>query len=80
MQYTIRAIPKPLDAALRRQAKDSGKSLNEVVIETLQKGAGVQADDVVFTDLDWFVGSKVVSGTELDAALDWLDSVPRDIA
>src|SRR5215472_10305635 len=41
MQYTIRNIPYPLDAALRRFAREQGKSLNDVAIEALARGAGL---------------------------------------
>jgi predicted HicB family RNase H-like nuclease len=38
MQYTIRKVPHSLDEALRRVARERGKSLNEVVIEALARG------------------------------------------
>lgn len=41
MQYTIRNVPDHLDAALRRKAREQGKSLNDVAIEALAQGAGV---------------------------------------
>ncbi len=41
MQYTIRNVPDHLDAALRRKAREQGKSLNDVTIEALAQGAGV---------------------------------------
>jgi hypothetical protein len=41
MQYTIRGIPTAVDEALRKRARSSGKSLNEVTIEALAEGAGV---------------------------------------
>ena len=41
MQYTIRNVPESLDEALRRVAREQGKSLNEVAIETLARGAGI---------------------------------------
>jgi plasmid stability protein len=41
MQYSIRNVPDTLDAALRRAARERGKSLNEVAIEALARGAGV---------------------------------------
>lgn len=41
MQYTIRNIPNYLDAALRDCAREQGKSLNEVAIEALARGAGL---------------------------------------
>jgi plasmid stability protein len=44
MQYTIRSIPEALDAALRRRARDEGKSLNAVALEVLREGAGLAPD------------------------------------
>ena len=44
MQYTIRNVPDSLDEALRRAARERGKSLNEVAIEALARGAGVTGD------------------------------------
>ena len=41
MQYTIRNVPEILDEALRRAARERGKSLNEVAIEALARGAGI---------------------------------------
>jgi hypothetical protein len=41
MQYTIRKVPDTLDTALRRRAREQGKSLNEVAIEALARGAGI---------------------------------------
>jgi plasmid stability protein len=41
MQYTLRSIPKALDAALRRRAKDEGKSLNAMALQVLREGAGL---------------------------------------
>ncbi len=42
MQYTIRNVPDYLDAALRGSAREQGKSLNEVAIEALARGAGLK--------------------------------------
>lgn len=44
MQYTIRNVPDSLDAALRRRAREQGKSLNDVAIEALSRGAGVSGE------------------------------------
>ena len=44
MQYTIRNVPRVLDEALRRAARERGKSLNEVAIEALARGAGVAGE------------------------------------
>jgi hypothetical protein len=43
MQYTVRGIPITVDKALRQRARAKGKSLNEVTIEALAEGAGVEA-------------------------------------
>ena len=77
MQYTIRAIPPKLDMVLRRRAQKSGKSLNEVLVETLAIGAGVSSD-ATFDDVDWFIGRKALD-TSFGKSLDWLDSAPKDI-
>lgn len=40
MQYTIRGIPAAVDAALRRRARATGKSLNEAAVDALIDGSG----------------------------------------
>ena len=44
MQHTIRNVPGALDKALRRAAREAGKSVNEVTIEALARGAGITPD------------------------------------
>jgi len=51
MKYTIRKIPGALDAALRRRAREQSKSLNEVAIEALARGAGISGDRAPQRDL-----------------------------
>jgi len=41
MQYTIRNVPEHLDATLRNAAREQGKSLNEVAVQALVRGAGL---------------------------------------
>ena len=41
MQYTIRNVPGTVDAALRQSARQQGKSLNDVAVEALTRGAGL---------------------------------------
>jgi plasmid stability protein len=57
MQYTIRNIPDPLDAALRQSARKKGKSLNEVALEALVRGAGLGEHCVPQRDLSDIAGS-----------------------
>ncbi len=78
-QYTIRSIPPNLDKALRKQARDSGKSLNEVSVEALAKGAGLSKHRPVFTDLDWLIGSSKKSANELDESQKWINKLPQDL-
>jgi hypothetical protein len=57
MQYTIRKIPKSLDAALRRRAKEQDKSLNEVTIEALARGTGMGGERFRQRDLRDIAGT-----------------------
>jgi hypothetical protein len=57
MQYTIRDIPDALDKALRQTARQQGKSLNEVVIKTLARGAGISGDRARQRDLADIAGT-----------------------
>jgi len=44
MQYTIRNVPSLVDVALRRRAREQGRSLNEVAVVALTKGTGVSGE------------------------------------
>ena len=57
MQYTIRNVPTTLDEALRRVARERGKSLNEIAIEALARGAGVAAESRPQRDLGDIAGT-----------------------
>ena len=57
MQYTIRNVPDLLDETLRRSAREQGKSLNEVAIEALVRGAGLSERRFRQRDLSDIAGS-----------------------
>lgn len=57
MQYTIRNVPNVLDEALRRTAREQGKSLNDVAIEALARGAGIAGQRGRQRDLSDIVGT-----------------------
>jgi len=57
MQYTIRNIPDYLDATLRDFARREGKSLNEVAVSALARGAGLAERTRVKRDLSDIVGT-----------------------
>ena len=57
MQYTIRNVPDTLNEALRRAAREQGKSLNEVAIEALARGAGITGERGRQRDLNDIAGT-----------------------
>ena len=57
MQYTVRNIPDYLDAALRDAARREGKSLNEVAVSALVRGAGLSESPRRKRDLADLAGS-----------------------
>jgi HicB family len=56
-QYTLRRIPPKLDQALRRAARDQGKSLNQVAVETLEHAMGVAEGSRKRRDLSDLLGT-----------------------
>lgn len=67
-QYTIRNVPKVVDRALRRRADREAKSLNDVAVEALTRGAGVEREASERHDVDFLFGSWVEDGA-VDRAL-----------
>jgi plasmid stability protein len=65
MQYTIRNVPDRLDETLRRAAREQGKSLNDVAIEALARGAGITGEPARQRDL-----SDIAGTWRKDAAFD----------
>lgn len=78
MRYTIRNVPRSVDAALRRSARQQGKSLNEVAIEALTRGAGMSENRARQRDLTDIVGSWR-KDPEFDRALTAQDTVNEDL-
>ena len=56
-QYTVRGVPSHLDKALRQRAKEEGKSLNEVLLNSLHVTAGELSQPFSYHDLDGLVGT-----------------------
>jgi hypothetical protein len=79
IQYTVRGVPSDLDAELRREALTTGKTLNALVVETLEQ-AKLPSAPVIHDDLDWFVGNAPDSESDLDTAQAWLDALPTEPA
>lgn len=57
VQYTIRKVSNTLDTVLRRWAREQGKSLNEVAIEALARGAGLTGRTVRQRELHDIAGT-----------------------
>jgi hypothetical protein len=78
MQYTIRNVPKRLDAMLRDRAKKEGKSLNEMVIEALARAMGFSKEPIRRRDLSGVAGTWV-EDPEFDRAIEDQDRIDEDL-
>ena len=78
VQYTLRNVPPSLDRALRRRAKQLSKSLNEVALEALTRGAGVEVKAREHHDLDFLFGSWI-EDPEVEQALAEQRSIEPDL-
>ena len=77
-QYTIRAVPLEVDRSLRRRARMSGKSLNQIVVEALTKAALGADAPKRFDELDALAGAWV-DDPEFDGALATFEQVDADL-
>lgn len=68
MQYTIRNVSPSLDEAVRRRAKQEGKSLNEILVVALAQALGVASTAVKQRDLRGIAGTWV-EDAQFDAAI-----------
>lgn len=78
IQYTIRNIPGPVDRYLRKRARISGQSLNQVIIEELSDKV-TPSQNVIGDSLDWFIGSGSL-GDDVLAALAEDDVIQKQLA
>jgi hypothetical protein len=78
MQYTIRNVPRSLDEALRRVARSQGKSLNEVAIEALARGAGITGEGRRQRDLSDIAGTWRKDAA-FDSALAAQDTIDKEM-
>ena len=74
MQYTLRNVPDYLDAALRAAASEQRKSLNEVMLDALARGAGVANVPSRKRDVSDLVGTWV-EDPAFDAAIAQQDTI-----
>jgi hypothetical protein len=78
MRYTIRNVPDPLDQALRKAAREQGKSLNEVAIEAMMRGTGFNAGRTPQRNLGDIAGTWS-EDTAFDAALISQHAIDEDM-
>ena len=78
MQYTIRNVPRTLDEALRKAAQERGKSLNDVAIEALARGAGITPERERQRDLGDIAGTWRKDAA-FDRALASQDTIDKEM-
>jgi plasmid stability protein len=78
MQYTIRSIPAHVDRALRERSAREGKSLNEVTVETLERGLDLGGHPIRHRDLSAIAGSWV-RDREVDRVLGEQRTIDPDL-
>lgn len=78
MQYTIRNVPETVDSALRKAARTQGKSLNEMAIEALTRGAGLTGQSIRQRDLADIAGTWR-EDPAFDRALATQDAVDEEL-
>jgi len=61
-QLTIRNLPESVNLYLRKKAKLSNKSLNQVVIDELSENVP-NTKNTLDLSLDWFIGSRIDNET-----------------
>ncbi len=54
-QYTLRNIPSSVDQALKRLARETGKSFNQIAIDALVRGSGQSL--IPKRDFSFIIGS-----------------------
>ncbi len=77
-QYTIRSVPAAIDRALRQRARSEGKSLNEVALDVLRRGLGLDGPAPEHHDLDFLIGTWV-EDPAFDEAVAAQDQVDEDL-
>lgn len=79
IQYTIRGIPDELDKALRVKSQQTEKSLNQMLIDVLRRGAGLHEEGAVeYHDLDDLAGTWVADPI-FDSVVKDMDHVDEEL-
>ena len=78
LQYTIRSVPEKVDHILREKAAQERKSLNEVTVDALSRGAGLTDEEIRYHDLDDLAGTWVEDAA-FDEALRDMDRIDPEL-
>jgi hypothetical protein len=78
MQYTVRGIPKSVDAEIRRRARVEGRSINDVAVTALLEGLGLGQEPLVRRDLAGIAGTWK-SDPAFDRALEAQDRIDEGL-
>lgn len=70
MQYAIRNISPAVDRALRRRARAGSRSLNSVILDALERGAGLDGTRPRRRSLEGIAGSGALDGGTIAALKD----------
>jgi len=68
-QVTIRRVPERVKQLLKELAKREEKSLNQIMLEVLERGLGLAGEEIVYHDLDDLAGTWV-DDPEFDKAIE----------
>ena len=69
VQYTIRNVPPDLDGVVRNRARETGKSINAVLIDAIQAALSPETPRKVNHDFDDLIGTWV-DDPEFDRAVE----------
>ncbi len=77
-QYTIRGVPPAVDRVVRGRARETHQSLNDVILNALQRGLGLTDVHPEFDDLDDLAGTWV-DDPEFDRAMEMFESIDEEL-
>lgn len=60
IQYTIRNIPAPVDAVIRKRSKATGKSFNQTVVDLLTLQTFGTAEPQIDTTFSWLYNKNTL--------------------
>lgn len=78
MQYTLRQVPQAVDRSLRHKARESGESLNRVILDVLTRATDANDPSSAYEDLDPLIGTWE-EDAGFDEALQAFDRIDTEL-